>query len=260
MPVVLYEKKDHIVTITLNRPEAMNSMNRELREGVERALLDFRDDPSLWCAVVTGAGDRAFCAGADLKEMSGRPEGWWRQSFWDEPPMVSFRQLGIWKPLIAAVNGFAMGGGCQLAMICDIIIASENASFGMTEGKLGLVAAGHGGTQLLARRLPLGTCLYMLFTGERIDVQEAYRLGLAHKVVPLPQLMPEAMALAEKICENPPLAARGNKEAVYRGLEMTFDEGLRFEALLSRITRDTEDSREGPRAFAEKRKPVFRGR
>lgn len=260
MSVVEFDQSDHIATITLNRPEAMNAMGAGLGEALWQALLDFRNDPDLWCAIITGAGDRAFSAGADLKDFAGRNPDWYKQAFWDQGPTWSYRQLQIWKPMIAAVNGYALGGGCQLALCCDVIIAADTATFGMTEGRWGLVAAGHGGTQLLARRFPLSWALQMLFTGERISAQEVYRLGVVNQVVPLSELMGAARAMAEKITANPPLAARGNKEAVYRGLEMTFEQGLRFETALSRITRDTEDAKEGPRAFAEKRKPVYHGR
>ncbi len=184
MPAVLYEKRDHTVIVTLNRPEAMNAINDEVRKGFHDAMVRFRDDDDARTAIVTGAGDKSFSAGADLKEMSAKHvEGGDPISFWETTPAVLMRQIELWKPVIAAVNGFCLAGGLELALACDIRIASENASFALTEVTRGIIP-GNGGTQILPRTVPLGRALQMLFTGERIDAREAYRIGLVNRVVP----------------------------------------------------------------------------
>jgi enoyl-CoA hydratase/carnithine racemase len=259
---VLREQKDHTLILTLDRPEALNALDTATSDELVKAWLAFRDDPDLWVAIVTGSGEKAFCAGADLKQMA---------QFVQLPPLARrqarernfglggiTRHLEIWKPLIAAINGIAYGGGLELALACDIRIAAEHAKLGLLETKWGILP-GQGGTQRLARLIPLGRALEMIFTAEPVDAPEAYRLGLVNRVVARQELLPTAIALAEKICENAPLAVRAAKEAVYRGLDLPLDEGMRFEQFLANLVRDSADTREGLRAFAEKRQPRYKG-
>ena len=262
MSEVLYEKRERIAYITLNRPEALNALNTPLRRLLLEALQDFAADDETWVAVITGAGSRAFSAGADLKEMSARrqaeSEAGWRDPFWAPEPVSLNRGLRIWKPVVAAINGYCLAGGLELALACDIRIAAEHAEFALKEVQRGIIPGG-GGTQRLPRAIPLNIALELMLTGDHIDAREAHRLGLVNHVVPAEQLMPTAEAIARKICANAPLAVREIKEAAYRGLDTTLDEGLRLESLLAKAIRHTKDSKEGPRAFAEKRPAVFKG-
>jgi E-phenylitaconyl-CoA hydratase len=263
VPDVLYERRRHLAIIMLNRPEALNALNAPVRRGLFDAFTSFRDDADAWVAIVTGAGDRAFSAGADLKEMSaGRQaelSGEFSDPFWEAERPALNRGLPIWKPIIAAINGYCLAGGLELALACDIRIAVPEARFGLTEVLRGIIPGG-GGTQRLPRIVPFGIALQLMFTGEHIDAAEAHRIGLVNRVVPAADLMAEAEALAERICANAPLSTRAIKEAAYRGINATLEDGLRIESFLSRIIRTTDDSREGPRAFAEKRPAAFKGR
>lgn len=260
MPDVLFERDGHVATITINRPEAMNSLNNAVRRGLADGLIQLRDDPELWLGIITGAGERAFSAGADLVEMSQRRQSGSGDPFWEPAGVPSLtRGLTVDKPIIAAINGYCLGGGLELAMACDIRIAAEHAQFGQPEVMRGIIP-GSGGTQRLPRTIPLGAAMELLFTGERISAQEAFRLGLVNRVVPAAELMPEARKLADRINQNAPLAVRAAKEAALRGIQVPLEQGLRIESFLSRILRDSEDSREGPRAFAEKRPARFQGR
>ncbi|MBE0415307.1 MAG: enoyl-CoA hydratase/isomerase family protein [Dehalococcoidia bacterium] len=261
MPAVIYEKKGRIAYITLNRPEVMNAINMEAQKGLNEAWANVRDDPDVWIAIVTGTGDRAFSAGADLKEIAalrmqaeqggGMPE--------IVSPLVPMRSPEVYKPFIAAINGIATGGGLELALICDIRIAADSARLGLRE-VVQAVMPGWGGTQRLPRLVPFGIALEILMTGDFISAQEAYRIGLVNKVVPLDELMPTAEALANRINENGPLAVRAVKEAAYRGVRMSLDEGLRLESLLMQGLMTSEDAKEGPLAFVMKRKPEYKGR
>ncbi len=258
MPVVIYEKRGRTVVLTLNRPEAMNAINREVREALVESFLRFRDDDDARTLILTGAGDRAFSAGADLKEMSqSLPEP--AQRLDRSTLVLTVRGIGLWKPVIAAVNGFCLAGGLELALSCDILMASDTASFAFTEVTRG-ITPGDGGTQLLPRIVPVGMALEMMFSGGRIDAAEAYRIGLVNRVVPQAELMTEAMALAERINESAPIAVRLVKESAWRGLDLPLAEGLRLESLFSGLVHTTEDAKEGPKAFAEKRPPVYKGR
>jgi len=261
---VLFEKKEKIAILTINRPEAMNSLDRETLDQLNMAWIDFRDDPDLWVAIITGAGDKAFCAGADLKgigEYYSSMTPIERKEKAEKGPGVGgiTRNLEIWKPIIAAINGHCLAGGLEIALACDIRIAAETATFGLTEVSLGIMQ-GAGGTQRLPRLISLAKSLEMILCAERIDAQEALKIGLVNSVVPLEEVFAEAVRTAERICKNAPLAVRAAKEAIYRGLEFPLAEGLRLEQFLAEPIRQTEDAKEGPRAFSEKREPQFRGK
>jgi E-phenylitaconyl-CoA hydratase len=263
MPVT-FETTERIAILTINRPLAMNALDGETLAQLNKAWADFRDNPDLWVAIITGVGVKAFCAGADIKGLSqyyNSTTAIQRKTKADNEPGLGgiTRNLEIWKPIIAAVNGYCLAGGLEIALACDIRIASTNATFGLTEVSRGIMP-GAGGTQRLSRLIPLGKCLEMILTGDSIDAEEAYRIGLVNKVVPQDQLLPEAMRLAERISRNAPLAVRAAKEAVYRGLDLPLAEGLRLEHFLADPVRQSEDAKEGPRAFFEKRPPVFKGR
>lgn len=262
MPAVLYEKKGHVAYITLNRPDVMNALDPESWQGITDSWIKVRDDREVWVAIVSGAGDRAFSAGADLKWMAQAAAEAAKQGLPPPSslPLVSpLRGMEVYKPFIAAVNGFCLGGGLELALICDIRIASETARFGLAEVTRAIIP-GAGGTQRLMRTIPFSIAIKMLITGEAIDAQEAYRVGLVSQVVPVAQLMPTAEALAAKISLNGPLAVQAVKEVAYRGSRVTLDESLRLEQLFSYAVRQSEDAKEGPRAFAEKRKPNYQAR
>jgi len=259
-----FETRGHIAIVTIDRPEARNAIDPATGEALVDAWRRFRDSPDFRVAVLTGAGDEAFCAGADLRsvgefyrsltpvERLARAE--------TEPGLGGLtRNVQVWKPVLAAVNGYCLAGGFELALACDIRIAAETATFGLPEVGWGIVP-GAGGTQRLPRIAPLGAALELILAGERITAAEAHRLGIVNRVVPRSELVPTALAMAERICRNGPLAVQAAKQAVYRGLHLPLDEALRLEQLLAEPVRQSEDAREGPRAFLEKRAPVFRGR
>jgi enoyl-CoA hydratase/carnithine racemase len=260
MPALVYEKKGRVAHIILNRPEARNAMNAEVWDGLVKSWIDVRDDPEVWVAIVSATGDKAFSSGQDLKEVME-----WMKIPEDKrpaqplPEVNPMRGLETYKPIIAAINGICTGGGLELAMACDIRIAADTARLGLAETKQSVIPA-NSGTQKLIRLVPFGKAMEMLITGDFIDAQEAYRIGLVNKVVPFAQLMPEAEALAARICENGPCAVRAVKELALRGIETSLAEGLKMEIEMSKRLAQTEDSQEGPRAFAEKRKPIWKGR
>ena len=263
MPVK-FETTKRIAIITINRPLAMNALDGETLASLNKAWLDFRDNSELWVAIITGAGVKSFCAGSDVKGLanyysSTTPEQ--RKAKADTEPGFGgiTRNLEIWKPIIAAINGYCLAGGLEIALACDIRIASETATFGFTEVSRGIIPVA-GGTQRLPKLIPLGKSLEMILTGERIDAREAYRIGLINKVVPSDRLLPEATKLAERICRNAPLAVKAAKEAVYRGMDLPLSRGMQFEQFLADSLFQTEDAKEGPKAFFEKRTPVFRGK
>ena len=255
--VLDYEKEGKIAIFTLNRPEARNAQNVEIRQRLHEAMVDFRADPNLWVGIITGAGDKAFSAGADINELlpflKERENSLWAIS----PTPV--RGLELYKPLIAAVNGLALGGGLEIALACDIRIAAENARFGQPEVFLGLMPGG-GATQRLPRLIPWCKAAEILLLGKLIDAQEAYRIGLVNKVVPLDQLMPTAKEWAEAICQAGPLGIRATKEAMIRGYSMTLEDGLRLEISLFNRLMNTEDYAEGVAAFNEKRRAIFKAK
>ena len=255
MSVVLYEKEDRIAIITLNRPDALNSLSEELRGELNAAMIDFRDNNDLWVAIITGAGDRAFSAGADIKGFKPATEDEAKAK--QEAPPV--RADKIWKPFIAAIHGYALGGGLELAMTCDIRIAADNAQLGQPEVNIGFMPGG-GGTQRLPRFVPRALAAEMLLTGNRIDAQEAFRIGLVNRVVPRDQLMSIAKEMAKTICERGPIGVRATKEAMIRGYDMALEEGLALEKQLATQVRTSEDFMEGARAFKEKRPPRYKAR
>lgn len=253
-----YEKKGKIAYITINRPEAMNAMDPETYRALSQAWINVRDDPDVWVAIITGAGDKAFSAGADLKKTIGRPVEKWH--FWQtQEEQILNRGLEVWKPIIAAVNGFCLAGGMTLLLATDIRIAAEHATFGLSEVMRGILP-GNGGTQRTIRQLPYPVAMYFLLTGERMTAQEALRAGLINKVVPLSELMPEAERIANRICENAPLAVRAIKELAVKGQNLPIEYGLRLEQAIQQVLLTTDDAKEGPKAFSEKRRPDYSGR
>ncbi len=253
-----YKKEGKIGYFTINRPEAMNAFNLEQLKELSRFLADFRADDSVWVGIISAVGEKAFCAGADIKEMLPFMRERLATREWDIPPTF-FREMQIWKPLIAAVNGLALGGGLEVVLACDIRIASENARFGLPEVKLGLMP-GWGGTQRVTRMIPWCKAAELLLTGKAMDAQEAYRIGLVNKVVPQAQLMATAKEWANTILECGPLAVRAAKEAMTRGMNVSLQEGLRLEAILEFAMNETQDFAEGRNAFIEKRKAVFKAK
>jgi enoyl-CoA hydratase/carnithine racemase len=250
-----YKKEGKIAVLTLNRPEAYNAMDPETYKELSEVLADFKDDDSLWVGIITGVGLKAFCAGADVRKLlPGLKKG--SAQPWIEPPTI-MRGLNLWKPLIAAINGAALGGGLEICLACDIRIAAENATFALPEVTLGLIPA-WGGTQRLPRVIPQAIAAEMLFTGRPINAQEAYRIGLVNKVVPQAELMPTAMQMAELLCKPSPLAVRAAKQAMIQGTSMSLTEGLELEKTLTDFVTGTEDFTEGCNAFLEKRKPEFK--
>ncbi len=247
-----YKKEGRIAIFTINRPEVLNAINTEVSQEMNEAMIDFRDDSDLWVGIITGAGEKAFSSGADITGFRPGPVA--RQGAAER-----VRADQIWKPFIAAINGYALGGGLELALTCDIRIAAEHASLGMPEVNIGFMPGG-GGTQRLPRFIPRAKAAEMLLTGQRIDAQEAYRLGLVNKVVPLDQLMSTAREWAETICKAGPLGVRAVKEAMIKGYSMPLEEGLQLERDLSNRIRSTEDFMEGARAFVEQRPPVYKGK
>ena len=263
MPIT-FERKEKIAIITINRPEAMNSIDPETSEELSKAWTDFRDDPDLWVAILTGAGDKAFSAGADLKKMIpflSQLSTFERKEREEKATGLGgiTRNFGIWKPIIAAINGFCLAGGLEMALACDLRVAAEHATFGLMEVSRGIIP-GAGGTQRLPRMIPVGKAMEMILMAQRIDAQEALRLGIVNRVVPAAEVMPTALKMAEAIQQNGPLAVRSAKEAIIRGLSMTLEEGLRLESVLQSYLLKTEDAVEGPKAFAEKRKANFKAK
>jgi enoyl-CoA hydratase/carnithine racemase len=255
---VLYEKKDTIAYVTLNRPKVLNALNTKTWKDLRTAFEAARDDDEVRGVILTGAGDKAFIAGADINEIARLTavEGEETSSF-GQAVLNLVENLG--KPVIAAINGFALGGGCETAMACTIRIASETAKFGQPEVKLGVLPGG-GGTQRLPRLVGKGRALQLILTGEIISAQEAYRIGLVNEVVPAPSLMERAESILEQIFSNAPLAVKYSLEAVNKGLEASQAEGLSLEASFFGLCSGTEDKKEGTSAFLEKRTAKFQGR
>lgn len=253
--------ENHIATVLLNRPEAMNSVDPEMRALLHQTWERIRTDEDIWVAIITGAGGKAFSTGSDLKKTMPIQETFARQTF--GPPIAGagamISGLETDKPLIAAVNGYAMGGGMELALACDIRICSRNAQFALSEVKVGSLP-GSGGTQRLPRAVSLSNAMLMLLTGDRIDADEAYRIGLVSKVLPQDELMPAARAIAEKIAANAPLSVRAVKRLVRQGLDLPLAQAIDMERYVFGLLYASEDRIEGRKAFAEKRKPQYKGK
>ncbi len=260
MSYVLYEKRDHIAYITLNRPERMNALGRELGAELREAEADFAADPDVWIAIYTGAGDRAFCAGRDLKEAAESSAGADTASQGGALTGSAFERgpADPGKPTIAAVNGVAYGGGLEKALACDIRICSENATFALAEVKVGLCPPN--GSFMLPRLVGLSNAMWLLLSGEPVDAQDAYRMGLVTRVVAQDDLLETATEMATIIAQNAPLAVRATRKLATLGLEMPLDYGRRMGATLVQSVWGSEDAVEGARAFAEKRPPVWKMR
>jgi len=255
---LLYEKRDGIAFITFNRPKVLNALNRKTMEELQHALADARNDEAIRVLILTGAGEKSFVAGADIGELSQQtPVNGKEFSLFGQGVIHLLETMG--KPSISAINGFALGGGCEIAMACTIRIASKTAKLGQPEVKLGIIP-GYGGTQRLARLCGKGVAHELCLSGELISAEEALRVGLVNHVYEPAELLPAAETLARKIIANAPVAVKYTMEAIERGMEMPQEEGLFLEATLFGLACATEDMREGTKAFLEKRKAEFRGR
>src|SRR5215470_8109289 len=255
---LLYEKKNNIAYVTLNRPKVLNALNHATWRDLRSAFEDARDDASVRGVILTGAGDKAFIAGADISELATVTAVQAEESSSYGQDVLNFIE-NLGKPVIAAINGFALGGGCETAMACTIRLAVEHAKFGQPEVKLGLLPGG-GGTQRLPRLVGKGRALQLILSGGMINAAEAYRIGLVNEVVPAADLLPRAEAILKEIFSNAPLAVKYSIEAVNKGLETSQAEGLALEASFFGLCAGTEDKQEGTRAFLEKRAPQFQGR
>jgi dehydration protein DpgD len=252
---IRYEKRDHIAFVTINRPEVMNALHPPCHEELDRIFDDFAADADTWVAILTGAGDRAFSAGNDLK--------WTAEHGVPKLPKTGFgaitRRFDLVKPLIAAVNGFALGGGFEIALACDLIIAAEHARFGVPEPRVGLMASA-GGVHRLPRHVPLKVAMGMMLTGKHITATEAHRLGIVNEVVPAKDLIASAERWAGEILECSPLSVRATKQAAMQNLHLSVEEAMATRVEAESRLWASEDAIEGPRAFAQKRKPVWKGR
>jgi enoyl-CoA hydratase/carnithine racemase len=261
--VVLFHVENHVATITLNRPEALNAMNRELGQGLMSALRRVREDDDIRAAILTGTG-RAFCAGADLKERAASGQGGGAagssvKAFIDGGRGESFYTMTMPKPLIGAINGICLAGGLELALTCDIRVAAREATFGLPEITRGFFP-GAGGPQRLPRAIPQSLAMEMILTGDPIDAERALQGGLVSRVVDAEDLLPTASGIASRIAAHAPLAVRAVKEVASTARDLTLDQSMRFGSALRWVIGQTEDALEGPRAFAEKRQPEYRGR
>jgi len=255
---ILYDKKDRIATITFNRPKVLNALNRKTVEELQSALIDAREDDRVRVIILTGAGEKAFVAGADIGELAQQtPVGGKEFSLFGQSVFHLLETIG--KPSICAINGFALGGGCELALSCSIRIASKTARLGQPEVKLGILP-GYGGSQRLTRLCGKGVAHELCLTGEMIGAEEALRIGLVNHIYEPAELLPAAEALATKIIANAPLAVKFTMEAIERGVEIPLEEGLFLEATLFGVACATEDMREGTKAFLEKRPAAFKGK
>lgn len=267
MPDLLYEKRDGVAMLTFNRPERRNAISPELMVSLAEAWLDFRDDPEARVAILTGAGSEAFCAGGDLQLLmplftgARQPADEWDHELLanlDKIPVALLKPFELYKPIVAAVNGYALAGGCELLQATDIRIASRTASFGLSEVQRGLVPGG-GSMVRLARQVPHCKAMEILLLGERMPAEEAHRIGLVNEVVEPDELLPRALEIARRLSRNGPLALRKIKEAVLRTSGLPLERAYEIENECSAVVMASQDAREGPRAFMEKREPVFTG-
>ena len=252
-----FVKEGHVAYITLNRPKAMNSLDPDSVQRLAEIWSEVKNDDDVRVAVLTGAGEKSFCTGTDMKK-TPLPEEcmaaiWLR----DGQPIIP--HMKMWKPIICAINGYAIGGGLEMALACDMRIASSKAKFGLTEVRIASLA-GLNGTQCLPRAIPQAVAMKMLLTGEMIDAEEALRVGLISDVVEPGELQDLAKKYAERIAGNAPLSVKAAKQAAVMGMEMPLEQGIAFSHLLWGVLRDTEDRKEGFAAFSEKRAPEYRGR
>lgn len=263
MATIEFERRGPVALLTINRPEAMNALDFAANEALIDAWTRIRDDREIRAAVLTGAGDKAFCAGADLKTYTmsyARQDAGDIRAVTNGPGFGGItRSFELYKPIVAAVNGYCISGGLEIALACDVRLASPNAVFAHQDVRWGFHPC-DGGTQRLAWIVGLGRALELILSGDRIDAEEAFRIGLVNHVYPQARLVDEALRLAERIASRAPLAVQAAKEIVLRGLGRPLEDGLRLESFSFYQLKDTEDLAEGTRAFAEKRQPVFKGR
>ncbi len=253
---IIYEKKGPVAVLTINREGALNAIAGQTSREMQRAWEDFRDDDDLRVAILTGVGEKSFSTGMDLvatargeNQFAGKPA-----------PFGGFtKRMPIFKPIIAAINGYCLAGGMELALTCDIRICTPEARFGLPEVRWAIMP-GAGGTQRMPRAIPLAWANYLILTADQMDADTAFRIGLVSHVVPREELMDRAMAIANMICERGPLAVRAAKETIIRGMDMPLEHGLAYEDLVLGRLMATDDAKEGPKAFAEKRKPEYKGR
>ena len=253
---IIYEKKGPVAVLTINREGALNAIAGQTSREMQQAWEDFRDDDDLRVAILTGMGEKSFSTGMDLvatargeNQFAGKPA-----------PFGGFtKRMPIYKPIIAAINGFCLAGGMELALTCDIRICTPEARFGLPEVRWAIMP-GAGGTQRMPRAIPLAWANYLILTADQMDSETAFRIGLVSHVVPREELMDRAMAIANMICERGPLAVRAAKETIIRGMDMPLEHGLAYEDLVLGRLMATDDAKEGPKAFAEKRKPEYKGR
>ncbi len=255
---VIFEKKEHLAYVTLNRPERRNAIDPTTSQELLEAFTEFKEDDDLWVAIVTGSGDQAFSAGADLVAMAESFAGGGEGRLMSVPFAGITRGFECWKPMIAAINGYCLAGGLELALMCDVRVAAEHATFGLPEPKRAIIP-GAGGTQRLPRAVPLAFAMELLLTGDRFDSETALRFGLVSQVVPAEKLMATAEEIAGKILECGPLAVRAIKQAAMEGRQMPLVDGLKLESEMAGKVFRSEDAREGPTAFAQKRKPAYKG-
>jgi enoyl-CoA hydratase len=255
---VLYEKRGNVAYVTINRPKVLNALNTPTWADIRSAFEAARDDADVRGVIVTGAGDKAFVAGADIGELAAATAVEAQQSSRLGQDVLDFIE-NLGKPVVAAINGFALGGGCEIAMACTIRVAVDGAKFGQPEVKLGLLPGG-GGTQRLPRLVGKGRALQLILSGEMIGAQEAYRIGLVNKVVPAADLIPQAEEILARIAANAPIAVRFALEATNKGMQASQAEGQLLEASFFGLCAGTEDKKEGTSAFLEKRSPQFHGR
>lgn len=261
LETLLYEVRDNVAVVTLNRPDRMNTLGGSMKPDLARAFFDLaRTDERVRAVLVTGAGDRAFCAGADIKERADHEVIGTDYFVAQRATHELFRNIEEFeKPVVVAINGVALGGGLELALCADIRIAAASARFGLPEIKLGVIPAA-GGTQRLPRLIGEARAKELILTADLIDAETALRYGIVSRVLPQDELIPAAMILAQRIAEHPPLAVRFAKRAINRGMQTDLDSGLEYERYAAAMIIDSEDRKEGMRAFVEKRKPVFKGR
>jgi enoyl-CoA hydratase len=255
---ILLDKKNSIAHVTVNRPKVLNALNMATMEELRAAFTDIKADASIRVALLTGSGEKAFIAGADIGELS-RHDAISGKEYTHRGQSVLDLIENLGKPVIACINGFALGGGCEIAMACTMRLASQNAKLGQPEVKLGIIP-GYGGTQRLSRLVGKGFAMQLVLTGEMISADEALRIGLVNEVVAQAELIPRAEAIAQKIIANAPLAIQYAMEAVNHGLELSLAEGLYLEATLFGVCCATEDKTEGTKAFLEKRAAQFKGK